>query len=367
MKKELLLLYALIALCFSHESNAQKEQKKFRDTLDNALDLSDFLVNHHGILPIVSPITEPAVGYGAAVAALYFVTKEDKSQRPDIIIAAAGLTSNKTWLAGGGYIGFWKKDNIRYRGFAGYAEANLKYYGLLDNRPLKFNLNAFIFLQQLNFRIGKSNFFLGGKYQLAKITIPIFDNNIIPGINPRELEMWNSGISAIAEFDNLNNFLSPTKGTKIHLSYDQNLEIIGSNRDWGKINFYTYMYLPITNKWLSAFRVDSQLATGNTPFYAEPFVSLRGVAALRYQGQLTALFETEQQFAISKRWDLIGFTGIGAAFKNVENMNNDGIVWNAGGGFRYLIARVLGMKMGLDIARGPEDWAFYVTAGTSWR
>ena len=32
--------------------------------------------------------------------------------------------------------------------------------------------------------------------------------------------------------------------------------------------------------------------------------------------------------------------------------------WNAGAGFRYLIARSLGLKMGIDIARGPEDWAF---------
>ena len=38
-----------------------------------------------------------------------------------------------------------------------------------------------------------------------------------------------------------------------------------------------------------------------------------------------------------------------------------------GVGFRYLIARRLGMYMGADIAKGPEDTAFYIQAGSAWR
>jgi hypothetical protein len=36
-------------------------------------------------------------------------------------------------------------------------------------------------------------------------------------------------------------------------------------------------------------------------------------------------------------------------------------------GFRYLIARRLGIYMGIDIARGPEETAFYIQAGSAWR
>ena len=39
----------------------------------------------------------------------------------------------------------------------------------------------------------------------------------------------------------------------------------------------------------------------------------------------------------------------------------------AGGvGFRYLVARKLGLYAGFDIARGPEEGAFYLTAGSAW-
>ena len=75
------------------------------------------------------------------------------------------------------------------------------------------------------------------------------------------------------------------------------------------------------------------------------------VPALRYQGDLIMLAETEQLFNITPRWGILGFTGIGRAFDSIETMKSDEIVWNAGGGFRYLIAKALGLKVGPDIAR----------------
>ena len=339
--------------------------KKQRDSIDGAIDLSDFLINHKGVLPFVIPITEPAVGFGAVVGGLHFIQKKDPSHRPDIVAVFGGYTSNDTWLAGGAYIGYWKNDKIRYRGVVGYAAVNLKYYAFGGSLPIDFSMDSFLFLQQLSFRVKESDFFVGVKYQLTNITIPIVESEDLP-VDPFDLELWNSGISLITEYDNLNNFLSPTKGFRVHLSYDQNLEALGSDKNWGKFNFFTHMYLPVNDRWIPAFRIDSQLATGDIPFYAKPYVSLRGVAVLRYQGELVMLAETEQLYNITSRWGILGFTGIGTAFDTIENMNSDEIVWNAGVGVRYMLARAYGLKTGFDVARGPEDWAFYITIGTSW-
>ncbi|WP_460189650.1 hypothetical protein [Urechidicola sp. KH5] len=357
-----------ICILISLGTFAQKDDtkvKRFKDTLDGAFDASEFLINHNGVLPIVSPITEPAVGYGGVLAGVYFVTKEDPRDRPDLIIGAAGITSNGTWLAGGGYIGFWKKDSQRYQGFAGYADANLEYYGFGNNKAFDFEINSFFFMQKILFRINGSPFFIGGKYQLTKTNVPIFEGNNI--IDPIDFDLWNSGVSLITEFDNLNNFMSPNAGTKIHLSYDQNLQFLGSDRNWGTINFHTHHYKTVNEKWMAAFRLESNWATGNIPFYAQPFVDLRGVPALRYQGSATALFETEHHYNLNNRWSVLAFAGGGTAFESYDNFNADEFVWNAGGGFRYLIARIFGLRLGVDVARGPEEWAFYVTAGTSWR
>ena len=107
------------------------------------------------------------------------------------------------------------------------------------------------------------------------------------------------------------------------------------------------------------------LASANTPFYILPYINLRGVPALRYQGELTMLTETEQQVKIYKRWSMVGFAGIGTTVASLEEMNFGATVWNAGGGFRYMIARLLGLQMGLDFAHGPEDWAFYIVFGSA--
>ncbi len=290
---------------------------------------------------------------------------------PDVAGIAGGLTENGTWFAGGGYAGFWKQDHIRYRGVLAYADVNLKYYGsggsVLDMYPLDFGLKTYFLLQQGIFRIGESKFLLGGKYQFMKTTATFFENNDLALINPLDIDVVNSGIGLIAEYENFNNIFSPSKGLRVNLTYDQYLEIIGSDRDFGRFTMFMNYYQPIiSNRWIAGFRLESQLATGDAPFYMLPFVSLRGVPAMRYQGELTALIETEQEFIFAKRWSVVGFGGYGKAFKSVDDLSIGTSAWNAGGGFRYLLARLFGLKMGLDVARGPEQWAVYVVFGSSW-
>jgi len=352
----------------------QKKKRPLRDTLDNAVDISYYLNNLHGFLPVIAPITEPAVGYGATLAGVFFIpkkTEDKKFKMPDVVGAAGGITSNKTWFAGVGYVGFWKDDRIRYRGGLGYADIRLKYYGssgsLLEDKFAEFRLKSYFLLQQALFRLGNSRFLLGGKYVFMKTTATFFEESDIPGINPQDINFTNSGIGLIAEYENFNNIFSPTKGLRVNLTYNQYLEFLGSDRDFGRLSFFLYYYLPVfLNRWTAGFRLDTQMATGDPPFYMQPFIFLRGVPAMRYQGNYTALVETEQEVMVTKRWSLVAFGGYGGAFKSFEEIANASTAWNTGAGFRYLIARMFGLKMGLDVARGPEQWAVYVVVGSAW-
>ena len=376
MKKffQIITISVVIALLFPGVSMAQKKQKAIRDTLDNAIDISYYLNNLHGVLPIISPITEPAVGYGAAIAGLYFIPKKDTSRKgfkmPDIAGIAGGLTENNTWFAGGGYMGFWNKDRIRYRGVAGYGEINLKYYGkgggILDKHPIDFTINSFFFLQQALFRVGKTRFLLGGRYQLGLAKVTFFQDSDWDFIKPRDKELTNSGLGIIAEYENFNNIFSPSKGLRVNFTYDQFLEFIGSDLQFGRLSLYGIYYQPITSFWTAGFRMETLMGMGDVPFYMMPFVYLRGVPAMRYQGEFTALIETEQEFSLTKRWSVVGFGGYGHAYASIDDFSKYAPAWNAGGGFRYLLARVFGLKMGLDVARGPEQWAVYVVFGSSW-
>ncbi len=364
------LLLGIITDSTAQES--EKPVKLFKDTLDGAFDISHYLLNLHGFLPVPTIITEPAVGYGGALAGAFFIAKKEtgrkKFRMPDVVGAGGGYTQNKTWFIGAGYFGFWKDDHIRYRGVLGYADVNLKYYGkgidFLDKNPAEFSIGAFGFMQQAIFRIGESRFMLGGKYIYSKTKVTAFEDSKLPWVDPREFNLTNSGIGVIGEYENFDNIFSPNKGFRINITYNQYLDFLGSDRNFGRLNSFAYYYLPlITNKWISGFRLEFQMATGDTPFYAYPFLIQRGVPAMRYQGKYTMVAETEQLVMLTRRWGVVGFAGYGKTFN--EEIKG-GSAWNAGIGFRYLMARIFGLRMGLDVARGPEEWAVYVVFGNAW-
>ncbi len=71
---------------------------KFRSADDGWFDVSGFLDEKYGFLPVVIPITEPAVGYGATAALAFLSQPLGQARagfgRPDITIAG-GLYSRR--------------------------------------------------------------------------------------------------------------------------------------------------------------------------------------------------------------------------------------------------------------------------------
>jgi len=353
---------------------AQDKSALFKDSLDNAFDLSKWLFDIHGFIPLISPITEPALGYGFIAAGVFFIPKEKSSSKefkmPDIVGFGGGYTQNGSWFGGAVYAGFWKDNSIRYRGVLGYGNINLKYYGsgnnFLADNPAKFSMESYFILQQALFRINQSNFLIGGNYIFNKTKITAFEDSKLPFVEPKDFDLINSSISLISEYETFNNILSPSKGIRMQLGFQANLEILGSDRNYQRLNFFTLAFFPIYERWITGFRFESLLASGNTPFYMLPYISLRGVPILRYQGQLTFLVETEQYLNVYKRWGIVAFAGYGRTVADIESFNQGSNAWNAGAGFRYLIAQLLGLQMGIDVARGPENWAFYIVFGSAW-
>src|SRR5512135_3196558 len=77
-----LLVLLLIGACLALTDGARAESvdtppsshwyDRYVDREDGQFDLSDYLLKYHGLLPVPIIITEPALGYGGGVAALWF-------------------------------------------------------------------------------------------------------------------------------------------------------------------------------------------------------------------------------------------------------------------------------------------------------
>ncbi|MEZ2445727.1 BamA/TamA family outer membrane protein [Chitinophaga sp. RCC_12] len=366
----------------SKKMKPPKKKISLHDSLDHAIDFSDFMIDANGFIPIPILITEPAIGIGGAIApvllrkrkqpASYTKHKNMAAIPPDITGGFAFYTANKSWGAGAGRSGTIIPWGMRYKAFAAYINLNMDFYKTL---PVKgetefgVNLKSIPVFLQVQKQLGFSNWHAGIRYMFIKTTAKL-EKSILPDslFKPKEMDNLSSIAGVLVEYDKRDNEFTPGKGTKMHVGANFSSHIFGSDFDYTNIEAYAYHYIPIGNKkkWVCGLRADLQQVFGDIPFYFKPSIDLRGIPKGRYQGNVNMLIETEQRWNIVRRWSAVFFTGVGKAFDEYADFGSAAWDYSYGTGFRYLLARKFGVYMGADIARGPEQWGFYIQFGSAW-
>jgi hypothetical protein len=159
---------------------------------------------------------------------------------------------------------------------------------------------------------------------------------------------------------------TPNKGLQANLELSWFAEALGGDFDYGVARIDFRYYWALGKTWVLGFRGDFDAIGDEAPFFALAWVKLRGVPAFRYLGNYVVTFEVEPRYKIDERWSVVAFAGAGRAATEISNLNDADKVYGIGGGFRYLLARKLGLGVGIDIARGPEDTVGYLTIGSAW-
>jgi hypothetical protein len=374
--RSILLLAA--TLLFSSAALAQS----FTDPEDGALDMSEFMIDYKGFLPMPLIITEPAVGYGGGLG-LLFVRNSLRERRtegqqtghvtpPDVFVAAFAATENGTkFAAAGGMFSFGENDRMRYRGGIARIDANLDFYGTGGNlgngdRSIGFNLDGWASSQQLLLRLGDSSEFLALRWIYLDLAVTFDPTRPQPALSPAPRQLRSSGIGPSLEHDSRDNIFTPNRGWQGSLDALFYSPEIGGDEKFQTYRAHAFVFTPIGSEVVLGTRLDARAARGEVPFYQLPFIDMRGIPKGRYQDDNVSAAELEVRWNATPRWALIGFLGTGKAWGAERFAEANSIV--AGGvGVRYLIARRLGIYMGADVARGPEQTAFYIQVGSAWR
>lgn len=398
MSKNIIFFFSLLFL--TSNSHSQSSQSQFVDMLDGRFDVSAYLSeNTYGFLPVPIIITDPAVDGGLGVMGLIFhETETEKEQRlktmqnaernadryllPPSVSAIMGLgTGNDSYALGGGHMGFFDKGRIRYKGGGGYGNINLDYYGSADvslSQPIELKTKASMVFQSLQMKVADSSFFAGltQRYVNANISPNSFGDfdALLPPDFANELkglltlDVTTSGLGFNFEFDTRDNIFTPTQGYQYSLTNVWYRDAIGSDIEYELISLQGLNYLTLTDHWRLGFKIESEYARSDDllPPFATPSINLRGIPAMRYQGKLIGALETEITWLMDSRWSLVGFLGTGRASNDLKDFNEAPSNVTQGIGFRYQIARRYGFDMGIDIAQGPEDTIWYITAGSAW-
>lgn len=386
MKNILRVIFSLYLSVFAITAAIASMMDSFTDPEDGMFDVSHWLAEKKGFFPVPIIITEPAVGFGLG-AALVFLhdplagrvpdgetfdpQSKDAEGRliPPSISALFGMyTENDTWMAGGGHMGVWKNDNVRYTGALATGSVNIDVYRTIQGREITINTNIEpdILYQDLKFRIKGSKFFAGASYLLLD-TSSEFSVSGIDGSfknNTRD-----AAVIFHLDYDSRNTIFTPTDGISSSVSASLFREAVGSDTEFEKYKAKIYYFTPLSDTFVLGLRGDVQTIEGDPneiPFYMYPFVNLRGIPAMRYQGEDVGVAEAELGWRFTSRWSVLGFAGAGrtTAIGASDETTN---VYSKGLGLRYFIARRFGAHVGFDIAKGPEDTAFYIQFGHAWR
>jgi hypothetical protein len=373
-----ILIRLLVALASFATGNCLAElPERLRSPDDGKLDLSQHLLEHRGMLPVPIIITEPAVGYGGGLAAVYFdqplgqklTTSAEQGTRPiapNISVLGGFKTENGSWGVLAGHSHSWQEDRYRYQGGLAKLEMQLDYYGRMSN-PRSYQLDALGTFQQLLVRAGESDWYIGGRYLLAS-TSTKFSQGWPEELGAVPLKDIGIGrLSLIADHDTRDNIFTPSAGHFIEAELAMARPELGDSSSYEQLNLRGFHWQPLAPKWVLGLRGNLQTSRGDIPFFAQPFIKLRGLPAMRYQDTQAAALETELWWKATTRWSLVGFGGGGRAWGRRDCFQEAPTITAYGAGFRYLIASRLGLHAGLDIAEGPQGKVYYIQVGSAWR
>jgi hypothetical protein len=360
---------------------AEGARGTFTDPEDGQLDLSEWLLDRKGFLPVPIIITEPAVGYGGGVAVLFFrqsmreIVEESKRSghrtAPDIYGLAVAATENGTeFLAAGGMVSF-ADGRWRYRGGVAKVNVNLDFYGFGDalgsSGKIGYNLDGVISSQQVLRRIGEGDHFLGLRWIYLDLENRFDASQVAPALPGRSRAMRSSGLGLAWEHDTRDNIFTPARGWIASMDTMFYSPTFGSDNEYQGYRAHVFAYLPVGKSVVLGGRLDSRFVRGDVPFYQVPYIDMRGIPAARYQDENIGVAEIEARWNVTERWALIVFGGAGRAWGERTSFGEAGSAVSKGVGARYLIARRLGLFAGVDVAWGPEDRAFYIQVGNAWR
>jgi len=244
-------------------------------------------------------------------------------------------------------------------GGGGGGSVNIAFYP--NDQAVDFNLEGGLFYVRGEARIKQTNLFLGASYRYSRITATRQGG---PALLPDEKKSDIGGLGISAHWDGRDSIFSPTSGQDFTVAAMFHEPWLGGDTSWQQLGYKLRSYHPMFDRLVVGVRMDGKAVWNDVPFYNKPYVELRGVPAMRYQGDAAGEGEIEVLVRTWKRISVVGFFGLGWAAG--DDVADNGPIVAGGGGIRYLLARQLGLQTGIDVARGPEETAFYIIVGAAW-
>ncbi|MGH8800895.1 MAG: hypothetical protein ACREX6_01195 [Casimicrobiaceae bacterium] len=191
------------------------------------------------------------------------------------------------------------------------------------------------------------------------------DEPVFPNLAER-VRVRISAPTPILEFDTRDNIFTPTRGVYSESSWLASRRSLGASDDFERFTQVLIGWYPLAQDVTLGARGNYAWLSDGTPFFLRPYIQLRGVPAVRYQGDQAGSIEMEARWRFFGRWSVVGFGGGGTTHSNRNTFKATQNVGSGGIGFRYELARKFGLDAGIDVAHSPGTTAVYFVVGNAW-
>jgi len=382
----------LLALIIGDSVLAQKSDQAEAGTAPDAVESGEIaeqsaeIVESNAIkgrfLPAPFVITEPAIGKGLGLGMIYFhgkdaverprissansVGKTGRSGKPPPTATAVGgfYTDNETAGVALAHSRSMLDDKYRVVGVLASMDIHATFYQ--DNSGFDFGLDTDVIYGRVQRRMGDSDMFLG-------ISLGWMDGTINFDLPPLALpvgvlasDFTDVGIAASAIHDSRDDTMMPGSGHLYDLTIWRHDDSFGSDFNYTNTRIKVLSFHELGKKFNLGLRLDVARNNGDAPFFAVPYVPLRGIPAMRFQGDVAGAVEIEGRYNIKPRWAAIAFAGAGFIDWDDSTKVTENGIYSAGVGIRWQLFVEQNIWIGMDIAKGPEESNWYIQIGHPW-
>jgi len=177
------------------------------------------------------------------------------------------------------------------------------------------------------------------------------------------------GFGLVSEYDTRDNVMNPYFGMNAKLGTTSYLESLGSSSQYHRIELELNKYFNLNKKSVILGRIYGIASMGDVPFSGQNVVGrddMRGYSNGRYRANQVYNIQTEYRWNFYKKWGMVAFGGLGVATDDFKGKNYSGILPSIGTGIRFKAIESRNINIGVDVAKGKNDWGLYFRIGESF-
>jgi outer membrane protein assembly factor BamA len=214
------------------------------------------------------------------------------------------------------------------------------------------------------------NFYIGPRLYALEINASVRSQNQFVTLPEQQAETRTIALGGKLQWDTRDNTFYPTTGRFMNVTIDIFNEAFGSDFNYQAYEAEYNHYLSLSKKDVLALRGFGRTVDGNVPFFDLSMFGqhndLRGYEAGKYRDKLMLATQGEWRHMLNDWLAVAAFAGVGEVAPDVGSLTADDLLWSAGAGLRFRIARDNPINFRLDVAQGKDGGTFYIGVGEAF-